>query len=66
MGTLEEVNLSFFLSYLFIYLLAFRATPAAYGSFQARDPIGAVLPAYTTATATPDPNCTAAQGTTRP
>ena len=35
----------------------FRAAPVAYGSSQARGRIGAVAPAYTTATATPDPSC---------
>ena len=33
-----------------------RATPAAYGGSQARDQIGAVPRAYTTATATWDPS----------
>jgi len=36
--------------------LLFRAAGAAYGGFQARSPIGAVTPGYTTATATEDPS----------
>ena len=38
-----------------VFVLLFRATLTAYGSSQARGRIGAKLPAYTTATATPDP-----------
>ena len=35
----------------------FTATPSAYGSSWVRGQIGTVCGAYTTATATPDPNC---------
>ena len=38
-----------------ILFCLFRAAPMAYESSQARGGTGAVLPAYTTATATPDP-----------
>ena len=53
-------NCTWFFIYLFIFIflffLLFRATPAAYGNFQARGPIKVPqLPAYTTATETPDP-----------
>ena len=41
---------------VFVFVLLFRATPAAYGSSQARGPIGASA-ASTTATETPDPSC---------
>ena len=41
---------------LFVVVFFFRATPAAYGGSQARSPIGATLPAYTTAIATSDPS----------
>ena len=39
------------------YFFLFMASPAAYGSFQARSQIRAASGAYTTATATPDPSC---------
>ena len=38
----------------FCLFVSFRATPAAYGRSQARGQIGVQLPAYATATATPD------------
>ena len=38
----------------FLYL--FRATPEAYGKFLVRDELETQLPAYTTATAKPDPS----------
>ena len=41
--------------FLFIFSL-FRVAPLAYGGSQARGLIGAVEPAYTRATATPDPS----------
>ena len=41
----------------FFFFFLFRAAPMAYGSSQARDHIGAQLPAYTTATAMPGPSC---------
>ena len=42
---------------LFSFFFSFRASPAAYrnGSSQTRGRIGAVVGAYTTATATPGP-----------
>ena len=40
----------------FFFFGVFRATPAAYGSSQSRCQIGAVAPAYATATATWDPS----------
>ena len=50
---------SVFSLYLFIYLFIYfvRATPAAYGSSQARGQIGVAAAHYTTATATWDPSC---------
>ena len=38
----------------YFVLFFFRAAPAAYRGSQARGPIGAVVPAYATASATPD------------
>ena len=49
------VPASFFFFFFFFGL--FRAAPVAYGGSQARGWIGAKLPAYTTATAMPDPSC---------
>ena len=46
----------FTLFYLFAFFL-FTVTPAAYGSSPARVKSELQLQAYTTATATPDPNC---------
>ena len=43
-------------SVLFCSLFYFRAAPAAYGGFQARDGIGAVAAVYARPTATPDPS----------
>ena len=43
----------FFLGYVFIFFY-FTALPAAYGSSWARGEIRLQLPAYTTATTTPD------------
>ena len=39
---------------IFFFFFFLRATPVAYGSFQARGPIGAAAEAYATAIATPD------------
>ena len=44
----------FFLSFFFC---PYMAAPVAYGGSQPRGLIGVLLPAYTTATATPDPTC---------
>ena len=44
--------------YICIYFVFFaisRAAPAAYGGSQARGLIGAIVPAYARATATPEP-----------
>ena len=43
---------------LFFFFGLLRPAPGAYGSSQARDQIRATLPAYATATATPDPSPT--------
>ena len=52
----NHVFISFFFFLFFVFCL-FRAIPAAYGGSQARGLIGATeLPAYTTATATPEPS----------
>jgi len=48
------VVLLFALSFLFVFL---GPQPGAYENSLARDPIGAVTPAYSTATATPDLSC---------
>ena len=52
-GHIQHLDL---FSFFFFFFLAFRAAPAAYGGSQARDRIGAKLPACTTATVTPDPS----------
>ena len=38
------------------FFLLFMAEPAVYGNSLARDPVGAALPVYTTATATQNPS----------
>ena len=43
--------------YFILFYYLFRAAPTGYGGFQARDRIGVIALAYTTATATPDPSC---------
>ena len=43
--------------FFFFFFGLFRATPLAYGSSQARGPVGALAAAYTTATALPDLSC---------
>ena len=43
--------------YLFIYFCLFRATPTAYGSFQARGRIGAVATRLRRPMPQPDPSC---------
>ena len=40
---------------LYQFFFLYRAPPMAYGGSQAKGQIGAKLPAYSTATATPDP-----------
>ena len=50
------MSLLYLFTYLFIYLVSFRAAPEAYGGSQARGPIGAAAEAYTTATATWGPS----------
>ena len=52
----ELSSLLFSLLLLVIFFFLFTATPVAYGSFQARDPIGAAAEAHTTPTATLDPS----------
>ena len=42
--------------FFFSVFCLFRATPKAYGGSQTRSQIELQLPAYTTGTATPDPN----------
>ena len=49
------VRLNYIRFFVFLFCL-FRAAPAAHGGSQARGLIGPVVPAYTTATATPDPS----------
>ena len=46
--------ISFYIFYLFIYFLLFRAVPVAYGVSQARVESELKPPAFTTATAMPD------------